>query len=136
MQTHPVRLHPLKTRPPSDVACEYAALVRMLAGAQSRTTSLVCDHQQQIQALQAQIMRLRARVVVRDTLLAWLRETLAHTEPAPPEDLAPHHAAADRVICQTGCVSHGGYWRDDDGCRRTGKGCVLVEGGAPVTQPP
>jgi hypothetical protein len=37
--------------------------------------------------------------------------------------------AADLVICQTGCVSHGAYWRVQDHCRRTGKPCVLV--GAP-----
>ncbi len=137
MQTHPVRIHPLKAKPPSDVACEYTALVRMLAGAQSRVTTLVCDHQQQIQALQAQIMRLRARVVVQATLLAWLRDSLVQLEPEPPEDLTAHAAAADWVICQTGCVSHGGYWREDDGCRRTGKGCVLVEGSEGlVIQPP
>lgn len=35
--------------------------------------------------------------------------------------------AADLVICQTGCVSHGAYWRVQDHCKRTGKACVLVE---------
>ena len=35
--------------------------------------------------------------------------------------------AADLVICQTGCLSHGAYWRVRDHCRRTGKTCVLVE---------
>ncbi|HEY9223091.1 MAG TPA: DUF2325 domain-containing protein, partial [Variovorax sp.] len=33
---------------------------------------------------------------------------------------------ADLVICQTGCMSHGAYWRVQDHCRRTGKPCVLV----------
>lgn len=36
-------------------------------------------------------------------------------------------AAADLVICQAGCLSHGDYWRVQDHCRRTGKTCVLVE---------
>jgi hypothetical protein len=36
-------------------------------------------------------------------------------------------AAADLVICQTGCMSHGAYWRVQDHCKRTGKACVLVE---------
>jgi Uncharacterized protein conserved in bacteria (DUF2325) len=36
-------------------------------------------------------------------------------------------AAADLVICQTGCMSHGAYWRVQDHCKRTGKTCVLVE---------
>ncbi|MES2879913.1 MAG: DUF2325 domain-containing protein [Pseudomonadota bacterium] len=35
--------------------------------------------------------------------------------------------AADLVICQTGCVSHGAYWRVQDHCKRTGKQCVMVE---------
>jgi hypothetical protein len=35
--------------------------------------------------------------------------------------------AADLVICQTGCVSHGAYWRVKDHCARTGKQCVLVD---------
>lgn len=36
-------------------------------------------------------------------------------------------AAADAVICQTGCISHGAYWRVKEHCRRTGKACVFVE---------
>ena len=35
--------------------------------------------------------------------------------------------AADLVICQTGCVSHGSFWRVQDHCKRTGKACVLIE---------
>ncbi|MBS7778143.1 DUF2325 domain-containing protein [Acidovorax sp. CCYZU-2555] len=42
-------------------------------------------------------------------------------------DLEGSFAAADLVICQTGCLSHGAYWRVQDHCRRTGKTCVLVE---------
>ena len=36
-------------------------------------------------------------------------------------------AAADLVICQTGCISHNAYWRVKDFCKRTGKRCVFVE---------
>jgi len=36
-------------------------------------------------------------------------------------------AAADLVICQTGCVSHGAYWRVKEHCKRTGKPCVFVD---------
>ncbi len=36
-------------------------------------------------------------------------------------------AAADLVICQTGCISHGAYWRVKDHCKRHGKPCVFVE---------
>lgn len=36
-------------------------------------------------------------------------------------------AAADLVICQTGCISHNAYWRVKDHCKRTGKQCLFVE---------
>jgi hypothetical protein len=40
-------------------------------------------------------------------------------------------AAADLVICQTGCISHNAYWRVKDFCKRTGKRCVFVENPSP-----
>lgn len=42
------------------------------------------------------------------------------------EALEASLVAADLVICQTGCLSHGAYWRVQDHCRRTGKQCVVV----------
>ena len=36
-------------------------------------------------------------------------------------------AAADLVICQTGCISHNAYWRVKDHCKRTGKHCLFVD---------
>lgn len=36
-------------------------------------------------------------------------------------------AAADLVVCQTGCISHNAYWRVKDFCKRNGKRCVFVE---------
>lgn len=36
-------------------------------------------------------------------------------------------AAADLVICQTGCISHNAYWRVKDYCKRTGKPCVFID---------
>jgi len=44
-----------------------------------------------------------------------------------PAQLDATLAAADLVICQTGCVSHDAYWRVKDHCKRTGKQCVFVE---------
>lgn len=35
-------------------------------------------------------------------------------------------AAADLVICQTGCVSHNAHWRVQEHCKRNGKPCVFV----------
>lgn len=36
-------------------------------------------------------------------------------------------AAADLVICQTGCISHQAYWRVKDFCKRNGKRCLFVD---------
>lgn len=60
---------------------------------------------------------------------------MAASPPAPaaglhsddPEWLEASLIAADLVICQTGCLSHGAYWRVQDHCKRTGKTCMLVE---------
>jgi Uncharacterized protein conserved in bacteria (DUF2325) len=44
-----------------------------------------------------------------------------------PAKLDATLAAADLVICQTGCISHDAYWRVKDHCKRTGKRCIFVE---------
>lgn len=36
-------------------------------------------------------------------------------------------AAADAVVCQTGCVSHAAYFRLKDACKKLGKPCVFVQ---------
>lgn len=36
-------------------------------------------------------------------------------------------AAADAVICQTGCISHNAYWRVKETCKRTGKTCLFLK---------
>ena len=50
----------------------------------------------------------------------------ARTQPAKA-DLEACLDAADLVICQTGCVSHGDFWRVQDHCKRHGKQCLLVD---------
>lgn len=44
-----------------------------------------------------------------------------------PRALEGTLAAADAVICQAGCISHGAYWRLKDHCKRTGKPCVYLK---------
>lgn len=44
-----------------------------------------------------------------------------------PAQLEPQLAAADLVICQTGCISHDAYWRVKDHCKRHRKRCVFVD---------
>lgn len=44
-----------------------------------------------------------------------------------PQRLDATLAAADLVVCQTGCISHGAYWRVKAHCKRTGKPCLFVD---------
>lgn len=184
---------------------EFVVLSRQLGQAQRRCSDILAAQAAQMERLQAEVVRLRAAVVVRDTRLAMAHEALARlraeapsavrrqslvrhigmladriavltreclrwrlaaqqpshragsvgTAPAvqalqdpqapqegtvppallsPPAPLAHSRpavritwAAADLVICQTGCISHDDYWRVQDHCRRTGKACLLVD---------
>ena len=58
-----------------------------------------------------------------------LRPTSPHASLVPGKLalLEASMAAADLVICQTGCLSHGAYWRDNGHCRRSGSACVLPD---------
>ncbi|MDA7416847.1 DUF2325 domain-containing protein [Xenophilus arseniciresistens] len=186
---------------------EHAVLMGAYARAQERCTRLVREQAVQIEALQGQVMRLHAALVLRDSAMALVREELgARAERGPSlsrrllgllqvgrgrtrlaapavadgkgglqekavlciaegeaaselaqqlveiaggrylhqradiletADEAAIEAslrAADLVICQTGCVSHGAWWRVQDHCRRTGKPCVLIGGQAQPVQ--
>ncbi|MBV7429143.1 MULTISPECIES: DUF2325 domain-containing protein [unclassified Acidovorax] len=173
---------------------EFLALCRQLGDAQKRCSTAMAAQAAQIEALQRQVVRLRAQVIVRDTRLAMARDELERMKAAHPglprrkamalhigvlaeriaslsreclrwrlaaqADAAPacavepasgaaaarvhapagalrgapagsaldaNLAAADLVICQTGCISHDEYWRVQDHCRRTGKPCILVD---------
>ncbi|RYF32055.1 MAG: DUF2325 domain-containing protein [Comamonadaceae bacterium] len=189
---------------------EFLAVCRQLGEAQQRCSATLAAQARQIEALTAEVVRLRGAVVLRDTRLGLAREELeqlkaatpglprrkamarhigvlaeriatlsrerlrwlhvgpsntggactpdgAVGEGAPAGNLAgrptptptpsglhlptrasvpqasgdtaldAHLAAADLVICQTGCISHDQYWRVQDHCRRTGKPCILVD---------
>jgi hypothetical protein len=129
---------------------EHDVLLRAYAKAQDRCSRLLAEQA-------AEIVRLRAAVIVRDTALSMVRgERSVLCVGQPDETSGPtrrlveiaggrflHHQAddsafeaglraADMVICQTGCLSHDAYWRVQDHCRRTGKPCVMVGiGGMP-----
>lgn len=119
---------------------EHHVLMRHIGRAQVRCSEQLRTQADEIDRLRRETMRLRARLMLRDTAIAWACQDRAGFETlrgepeagvvAPDDDagdLEASLAAADLVICQTGCLSHGAYWRVRDLCRRTGKTCVLVE---------
>ncbi|WP_354445602.1 DUF2325 domain-containing protein [Ottowia thiooxydans] len=136
------------------LALEHGVLLRQYGALQRRCGQQVRTQAEEIDRLQRQVVRLRAGVIARDSALSWEREerrklmaaigdwpeheiqalqeqasTLAplHTHASDSDWLEDSLRSADLVVCQTGCISHGDYWRVEDHCKRTGKTCVLVE---------
>ena len=122
------------------LAHEHGVLLRQHGKLQRRWSELEQRRQAEVTQLQALIVRLRAQVLIQDSRLLWEREDRATlpTEAAPPSSQAKHPQdmplhwltrgllAVDLVICQTGCISHGGHWREDDHCRRLGRTCLQI----------
>ena len=109
---------------------EYLVLCHQHGAAQQRCAEVFEQQRMLIQAQQKQIMCLRADAIIAQTTLAFAHPeftSLEVTSPGPKRQvLEASLVAADLVICQTGCLSHGEYWRVQDHCKRTGKTCVLV----------
>lgn len=103
---------------------EHGALLHLYQEVQQRCTAQMQARLRQIEDLQALVIRLRAQIIIQVSTLTWTDEPAAA---ADQELLESSLRAADLVICQTGCVSDGAYWRVEDHCKRTGKPCVLVE---------
>ncbi|CAN7344183.1 DUF2325 domain-containing protein [Pseudorhodoferax sp. LjRoot39] len=109
-------------------AAEPLVCLRQLGAAQQRCSAVIAAQHRRIEQLEAQLLRTRAALVLRTTALAWARQQdVASIDEHDPAALDASLRAADLVICQTGCLSHGDYWRVRDHCRRTGKTCVMVE---------
>ena len=135
---------------------EHQALMLNYQEVQTRCTAQVQSLVQQVQQLSQQLIRCRAQLIARDSALAWereLRQTMVAQQllaqlSSPSVSLEPLPAfgpnpsgnelheqqllenslqAADLVICQTGCISDGAFWRVQDHCKRTGKPCVLLD---------
>ena len=105
---------------------DRAALEQTMPGLPKRVT--LARHVEALQARVRELMDERQRHDLRESPANGY-ET-GHETLSQAGDLAGLEAdlaAADLVICQTGCLSHGAYWRVQDHCKRTGKACVLVE---------
>jgi len=81
--------------PATTVPQEHVVLCRAYGAAQERCSRIMAQQQVEIDRLQAQVLRLRAAVVVRDTALALEREQAAQRtlEAAVPQATQTHPAA-------------------------------------------
>ena len=109
------------------IPAEHSALCREYAAVQERCSRMLAQQRAEIDRLQAQAMRLRAAVIVRETALALAREDHARLVARLAGERDTAAVAADLVICQAGCLGHGDYWGEQDHSRRTGPSCVLVD---------
>ena len=120
-----------------ELAIEHGVLTRQMAGLQRRVDEQMRTHAQRVTALEAEVLHLRAQLVIARTCLLWGLGVAGVVWPMPRRartavaDAVEAMAEASSVICQTGCVGHAHPWLESDGqCRRTGQACELYAGSA------
>lgn len=113
-----------------DVTVEHRVLLRHWAGMQDRVSRQACEQARRCDALEAELLRLRARWIVATSQMLWglgwpgLRPTRP-TPMADADDDLP--ATASAWICQTGCASQAHPWLGEDGeCRLNGGDCTRL----------
>lgn len=120
----------------AEIARLQSEAMRLRAAVIVRDTALSWERLQRMDAVRVLMQnmalerlqwQLREHHVPAETAQAALPGLSADAGASDLADLEGSLEAADLVICQTGCLSHGAYWRVQDHCRRTGKTCVLVE---------
>lgn len=117
----------MQTAHPHDLADEHLALCRTYGAVQERCSRMLALQHVEIERLQSLSMRLRAAVIVRETALALVREDHARLVARLIGEVNSSAVTTDLVICQTGCLGHGDYWREQDRCRRTGDHCIFSD---------
>lgn len=120
-------LQTMQNDPEAFAPQEHLSLCRAYGEVQERCTRVMGWQQSEIERLRAQVLRLRAELVVRETALAYAREDHDRLVVRLAMKHDPQEVAADLVLCQTGCLGHGNFWRVQDQCRRTGKPCTVIE---------
>lgn len=123
---------------------EHLVLVRRMARLQCLFDELLSDHDRKVYELEAEIVRLRGRLVLARTQTLWgfgavaalpERVPFLTREPLPlPLGSMPHAA---QVLCQVACVGHAHYWLQEEGdCARSGERCEGVGEGILGGTPP
>lgn len=105
---------------------EHAVALRMWGRLQNELSAQLQRQAQERQHLLAQLMRLRAALLVTRTAVLWGLTTGATSPPrhaaAAPVPARP--SEVDEVLCQTGCVGHAHHWlNDEQRCTRSGLAC-------------
>jgi hypothetical protein len=120
-----------------EIAIEHGVLTRQMAALQRRLSDQMRAGALQVSALEDEVLRLRAQLIVTRTCMLWGLGVAGVMKPMPRARAVAARARtvdmaeASSVICQTGCVGHAHPWLEADGqCRRTGQACELYAGSA------
>ena len=118
-----------------EIAIEHGVLTRQMAALQRRLSDQMRAGALQVLALEEEVLRLRAQLIVTRTCMLWGLGVAGVMKPMPRARAVAARARtvdmaeASSVICQTGCVGHAHPWLEADGqCRRTGQVCELYAG--------
>ena len=111
---------------------EYHVLLRMWGRLQNDVSTQNQAHAKALRALESEVLRLRADLLITRTALCWgmgagglavAKRPLRRLNSAPATQ-SPAPSAADEVLCRTACEGHAHHWLDEDhGCARTGQAC-------------
>jgi hypothetical protein len=106
---------------------EHQALVRHWGRLQTQIDGLLKEQALQQAQWTAELMHLRAELIIRDTQVFWGMAKRLSPRIRPAEhEIARPAPSVRQVICQSGCVSQAHAWLDgDDQCRLYGGGCSI-----------
>jgi len=107
-----------------DITAEHTALLRQWGRLQTQIEALQRTHAHEKAQTSQELVRLRAQLIIRDTLAYWGMNPLLHRPRVAPARQSDRAISAQEVICQTGCLSQAHAWLDNnDQCRLYGGAC-------------
>lgn len=117
--------------PTGDLVHEHGVLLRQWAGAQQRMSDMAAAHACRCAALEAELLRQRARWIIATTRLLWglgwpgLPHAYRDRQARASAHAEGAITSARDVLCQTGCVGHAHPWLDESSgdCRLDGQPC-------------
>lgn len=122
--------------PRDEVEQEQRVVLRMWGRLQNELSTQMLHHAREQARLQAEVMRLRAALLLTRTAVWWgmglggslvLPARTSTPRPTPRPTPIEASSPADEVLCQTACVGHAHHWLDtDQACARTGLPCHRV----------